>query len=184
MIGNSTTAWGFVSRYLHWIAAILIVVLVVHGWWMTEFPPREARLAQYAWHASVGYLLLALMLARVFWRLANAVPGLPGTPAWERAAAVTGHWALYVLIFAASFTGWALSGTLRQPLDSVFGVARIPPIVGAGGRGLHESLERWHSILAWTLAVLVVVHVVAAIWHWAVRRDGVMQRMLRSAPQP
>lgn len=60
---------------------------------------------------------------------------------------------------------------------------RVPPIVSGADRALHEILERWHAILAWTLAVFVVAHVVAAIWHWIVRRDGVMQRMLRPAPQ-
>ncbi len=184
MIGNSATAWGAVSRFLHWVAAVVIVVLVAHGWWMTEFAPRDARIAHYAWHASVGYALLALMFARLFWRLGNVVPGLPAMYAWERAASATGHWLLYALIFAAAFTGWALSGTLRQPLDSVFGLFRIPPIVTSQDRALHGTLESWHAVVAWTLAVLVVAHVVAAVWHLVVRKDGVMQRMLRSAPQP
>jgi cytochrome b561 len=184
MIGDSATAWGSVSRYLHWVAAVFVVALVAHGWWMTEFAPRDARIAHYAWHASVGYALLALMFARLFWRLGNAVPALPAIPTWERAVTSVGHWTLYALIFAAVFTGWALSGTLRRPLDSMFGLLRIPPIVESQDRGLHESLESWHAIVAWTLAALIVAHVVAAVWHLVVRKDGVMQRMLRSAPQP
>lgn len=181
MIGNSATAWGPVSRFLHWVAAVFIVFLVVHGWWMTEFAAREARIAHHAWHASVGYMLLALMFARLFWRLGNAVPGLPAAPAWERAAAPTTHWTLYALIFAATFTGWALAGTLHRPLDSVFGLMRIPPIVATQDRAVRLGLETAHAIVAWTLAALVVAHVVIGIWHLVVRRDGVLQRMLRSA---
>jgi cytochrome b561 len=38
-----------------------------------------------------------------------------------------------------------------------------------------------HSVLAWILAAIVVVHVAAAFYHLWVRRDDVMQRMLPGA---
>ena len=39
-------------------------------------------------------------------------------------------------------------------------------------------MEAAHEALAWILLALVAVHVAAAFYHWQVRRDDVMQRML------
>ena len=35
-----------------------------------------------------------------------------------------------------------------------------------------------HTFLAWMLVVLIGLHVAAALYHYFVRRDGVLQRML------
>ena len=185
MIGNTATTWGLASRLLHWAGAGFIVVLVAHGGWMTQFAPRAARFEHYAWHASVGYALIVLMILRLFWRLGNAVPALPGMSAAERVAALGNHWLLYALSLGASFTGWALAGTFRRPLDTtLFGLVRVPPIVASQDQALHQPLESWHGILSWALAALVVVHVCAAFWHLALRKDGIMQRMLTAPPRP
>jgi cytochrome b561 len=183
VIANTQVSWGLVSRLLHWLVAVLIVALVGHGWWMTEFPARDARFGHYEWHAAVGYLVLGLTIGRLAWRLGNPVPKLPASPAWERAAAHVSHWFLYALMLGVCIEGWALAGTFRRPLDSVFGLATIRPLVTAQDRTLHERLEQWHAILAWSLAALVVVHVAAAVWHKLVRKDDVMDRMFRTTEQ-
>ena len=54
MIGNSDTSWGWPAKALHWIGAAVILVLLVHGWWMTHMVARPERLANYAWHAALG----------------------------------------------------------------------------------------------------------------------------------
>ena len=62
MIANSNTDWGWPAKLLHWIGAILIVLLLVHGWWMTHMAARPDRLAHYTGHAALGYDLLALLI--------------------------------------------------------------------------------------------------------------------------
>jgi cytochrome b561 len=180
MIGNTNTSWGWMSQAFHWIGAAFVVVLLAHGWWMAEFAPRQGRFEHYLWHASVGYGLLALMVLRLLWRWTNAVPELPrAAPAWERAAAHVGHWGLYVLILAAAMSGWALAGTYSRPMDATFfGFVHVPGIVESRDRVLHDRLESGHSILAWALAILFVVHIIGALYHRLIRKDGVMQRML------
>ena len=36
MIRNTTTQWGWPAKVLHWIGAGAILILLVHGWWMTH----------------------------------------------------------------------------------------------------------------------------------------------------
>ena len=39
MILNTTTLWGWLAKVLHWIGAVAILILLVHGWWMTHMTP-------------------------------------------------------------------------------------------------------------------------------------------------
>jgi cytochrome b561 len=40
MVRNTTALWGWPAKLLHWIAAVAILLLLAHGWWMTA-PARE-----------------------------------------------------------------------------------------------------------------------------------------------
>ena len=55
MISNTESRWGWPAKLLHWLAALLIVILLAHGWWMTHMLPRPERLPNYAWHSAIGY---------------------------------------------------------------------------------------------------------------------------------
>lgn len=180
MLRNTPQRWGAVAQVFHWVSAALVLYLLGHGWWMTRFTDRDTRLSEYASHASVGYFVLALILIRMIWRWANDVPLHPASaPPWERRMALATHMALYLLLVVEGYLGWALSGTLRQPLDQTLGgLVRVPQITRPGSRGTHEFFEAAHQAVAWILAALVLLHVAAAIYHWKVRRDDVMHRML------
>jgi Prokaryotic cytochrome b561 len=82
---NSSTQWGWPAKLLHWIGAVMILLLLVHGWWMTHLKPRPERLANYAGHSALGYDLLAILILRLLWRWFNPVPELPAElEPWER----------------------------------------------------------------------------------------------------
>ena len=176
MIRNTAENWGWPAKLLHWLGAVLILLLLGHGWWMTHFAPRPDRLAHYAGHAALGYDLLALLVLRLLWRWANQVPPLPASlEPWERAAAHLAHFGLYVLMLAVTLTGWAMAGTGRTPFDKdVFNI-KIPLLVT--DRKLHGPLEDTHKYLAYALAALVVAHIVGALRHHLVKRNAVLRRM-------
>jgi len=185
MIGNTAVRWGWPAQWLHWIGAIAILLLLGHGWWMTHMAPRPERFAHYAGHAALGYDLLVLLVLRMLWRWGHAVPAHPdGLQTWERIAARAGHIGLYLLMFAASLSGWALAGTFRTPLTKdVFGIP-IPQIVTSQDRALHNLLEEWHMILSYLLAALIVVHIAGALRHHFLKRNDVLRRMWFSRSTP
>lgn len=178
MTFNSTTAWGWPAKALHWIGAVIILLLLVHGWWMTHMTPRPERLAHYAWHSALGYDLLALVILRLLWRWLNPVPELPADlKPWERIAAHVGHAALYLLMLVVSLTGWVVATTFRTPMTKdVLGID-VPPIVTVVDRPVRQWFEESHMILAYVLAVVVLVHVIGALRHHFVKRNDVLRRM-------
>ena len=179
MIRNSSTAWGGPAKLLHWVAAAAIFVLLIHGWWMTHMTPRPERLANYAWHSALGFDLLALMLLRLLWRWANAVPALPAdSKPWERLAARAGHSGLYGLIVAGSLAGWAVANTMRVPISTdLFGL-ELPLLVGPVERATRAVIEQTHMVLAYALGALVIVHVAGALRHQFWKRNGLLWRMI------
>ena len=178
MIANSNMDWGWPAKLLHWIGAIVILLLLGHGWWMTHMAPRPDRLAHYSSHAALGYDLLALLILRLLWRWANAVPALPhNLERWEKIAAHSGHIGLYLLMLASTLSGWALAGTSRTPMNKdAFGLT-VPAIFTSQDRVMHNLFEESHTILAYLLAALVFVHIAGALRHRFFKHNDVLQRM-------
>jgi cytochrome b561 len=179
MIRNSSSAWGWPAKALHWISAVAIVVLLAHGWWMTHMTARPDRLANYAWHAALGYDLLMITVLRLLWRLFNDAPALPpDTKGWERAAAHAGHVGLYVLMVVTLVTGWVLATTFRAPMTGdLFGL-KIPAIITSLEKATRDLIEGSHEVLAYLTAALVVVHIAGALRHHVLKRNEVLVRML------
>jgi cytochrome b561 len=175
---NSKTSWGWPARTLHWLGAVIILVLLAHGWWMTHMTPRPDRLANYAWHAALGYDFMVLIVLRLIWRWLNPVPELPvDSKAWERLAAHTAHWSLYVLMLVVSVTGWLVATTFRVPITKDLLGIDLPAIVTTVERPVRQLIEGSHMVLAYVLAAIVVVHILGALRHHLFKRNDVLRRM-------
>jgi cytochrome b561 len=175
---NSKTSWGWPARTLHWLGAVIILVLLAHGWWMTHMTPRPDRLANYAWHAALGYDFMVLIVLRLIWRWLNPVPELPvDSKAWERLAAHTAHWSLYVLMLVVSVTGWLVATTFRVPITKDLLGIDLPAIVTTVERPMRQLIEGSHMVLAYVLAAIVVVHILGALRHHLFKRNDVLRRM-------
>jgi cytochrome b561 len=175
---NSATRWGWPAKTLHWIGAAMILLLLVHGWWMTHMTPRPDRLANYAGHSALGYDLLALIVLRLLWRWLNPVPELPADlKPWERMAAHAGHYSLYVLMFFVSLSGWMVATTFRTPMTRDLLGINVPAIVTAVDRSTRQWIEQSHMVLAYLLAAVVLIHVIGALRHHLLKRNDVLRRM-------
>ena len=158
---------------LHWIGAAVVVAAWALGMSMDVFPRGEARGAAMGVHSSLGLLVLTLSALRLLWAGFAPRPAAEG-PAWLVPLARLAHAALYAITIAMPVTGllarWARSGTATL----VGGVTLPAPFPLPATKLWAEA----HATLATALAVLVVAHVVAALVHHLVLRDGVLRRML------
>jgi cytochrome b561 len=94
---------------------------------------------------------------------------------WEFVAARCSHWLLYAVMLVMPISGYILATAAARPspyfwLFYWLQPALLPDVA-------HAAL-RIHLAGQYALYVLVGLHVLAAVWHVAVRRDAVPERML------
>lgn len=171
----STERYTGVAIALHWLLALMILGSLAVGVYMTGLPFSPARLKLYNWHKWAGVVILTLSALRLLWRLTHRPPADPPMPAWQAKAAHWTHRLLYVLFFAVPLAGWAYSSAAGFPIV-LFGVLPLPDFVPVD-KALAEVLKEAHHLLAWALAILVIVHVAGALKHQFVDRDGLLSRM-------
>jgi cytochrome b561 len=165
---------------LHWTLACVLMGVFLLGLTMVDLPLSLQRLKLYNWHKWAGMSVLILSAVRLLWRLTHRPPAPLPMPAWQQRAAHLTHLALYGLFFAVPLAGWAYSSAAGFPVV-LFGVLPLPDWVDAD-RALAEALKPWHRTLAWTLAVLALFHVAAALKHHVIDRDALLSRMWFGRP--
>ncbi len=182
MIRNTSSSWGSVSRWFHWILGVTVIGMLAFGWWMNHIPARPDRVFYRSIHADIGYVLLLLMVVRLLWRIIDPKPALPSdTPRWLRISAHINHWALYIVTIMVATLGWAHSGAHKQDYADWFGLFRVPQITSPD-KAVADAYEDRHIFFAYVLLALIVIHVVAALWHHFVKRDRVTARMVDGQP--
>jgi cytochrome b561 len=148
---------------LHWVTAVLVFgQFVFHDAIVAAFravqkgqPPAMTPLV---WgHIIGGIAILLLVMWRLQVRTQRGVPALPnGSLVWVVIASRLGHLVLYGLLFVTPLTGI---------------------VAWYGGSGVAGTV---HGLLRIALFFVVAAHLLGALYHLFIRRDGVTQRIFRA----
>ncbi len=169
---------------LHWLMAVLIVAAFALGLTMVDIPGiTPTKLKYYSWHKWLGVTVLALACVRLLWRLSHPAPPYPASmPGWQQKAASGLHALLYVLIFAVPLSGYFYSLAAGVPVVYL-GIIPLPVLIGADPE-LKPILKLVHYSFNVVLLGSVCLHVLAALKHHFIERDGVLKRMLPGKSTP
>lgn len=181
------TRYDGVAMALHWLIALAVFLNIGVGLYMGDLPREDLmKPVFFGLHMSVGLSVLVLAVVRIAWRLRHSIPALPADmPPWQKALARTVEFLLYVLTVAIPLAGWLMVSTGPHGHGvNYFGLFNWPAIgpmaniAAENAHAVHETLETTHVILAWTLAGLAALHILAAVYHQRIRRDSVLKTML------
>ena len=170
-------SYGRVDKFLHWWVVLNLGATLVAARGMAGLSPPE-RMVEYGDHGLSVTTLFIVMIFRFVWRLKHSFPPLPDTmKPWEKLAAKAVHWGLYGLIFAQIGIGVLLASTT----DIDF----VPTLYGTNYTAfdlvpdsLHDLLLNLHNVVYWAIIATIAIHVIAALKHAIVDRDGVLSGML------
>ncbi|MBS1070017.1 cytochrome b [Gluconobacter cerinus] len=173
---NQVASFSLLSRVLHWLMAVMIMCMLFIGLFMASSVGPS-----YHWlvtlHRPLGIAILVLAVLRLGNRLGSSVPTLPNDlPRFLEYAATASHVLLYGLMIALPLVGWGMLSAGGFPIP-LWGQSVILPSILPHDPALWSWLRFIHSILAFALFGLVLVHIGAALFHGLIRRDGVFGSM-------
>ncbi|MGX9963356.1 cytochrome b [Roseomonas sp. F4] len=167
---------------LHWTMAAVIAAAWLLGSLMEDLARGPDRAVGLGVHVLLGLGVLALLLPRLIARLVGpALPPEPGEARWEHRLAAAAHLALYALMLLVPLAGMATVLSARAQVP-VLGLFEVPNLLAAYGQ--RKLFEGVHEVLANLLLGVVVLHVLATLYHAFIRRDGVAGRMIPWLHQP
>lgn len=149
------------QKAAHWLILLLCLSQFPTAWAIQRthvahrfgLPPDSLDLVLHKVHAWSGWTILALAMLLVALRAVRGAPELPhGMATWQRRLAHLGHFALYA------------------------GIA-VLVVTGTGAMYLSQRFVPVHILFVNLGIALVLLHVVAVLWHQAIRRDRLLWRM-------
>lgn len=175
-IQTSNQTYGTGIRRLHWLLFGLLSLQYLLVWMFGWFADRGS---SHDWvvatHKSVGVVILLVAAALLVSRLAGGRPSNASLPGWQQRLSVTVHGLIYLLMLAQPVIGVLMTMDAGHSVP-LFGLFTIPPLIA------EDSAPSWlfsaHGYVGWTLFWLIALHIVAALYHRLLRRDGVLDRML------
>jgi cytochrome b len=173
--------WDLPVRMMHWILA-----LAVAGAWATQKIPGSS----FKYHVWCGYTVLIVVVTRLLWglvgtrhaRFSSFVRGPAAIGRYARAliagaeVAVAGHnplGALMVLLLLAMLLAQALTGLFAN--DQILNTG---PLFGYVSLAKSDQLSSVHARLSNFILAAIVVHVGAAFFYLAIKRDNLISPLV------
>ena len=169
---SSATRYGTVAITLHWLSALLIVVLIVSGFRASGIEDSAVKASILQLHVPCGVAILLLTLARIgWWIFADSKPASVPMPRWQDRSSQAVHF-----LFYAAILGMTASGIGMMVLSGA------GPIIFGGENSTLADFRNYlprtpHGIGARLILALFVVHAGAALYHHIFKKDGLLHRM-------
>lgn len=164
-------------RLIHWLTVLMIITLLVLGFWMTERAGAnlwdELTNTFYSWHKLFGFLVLILTALRFVVKLTNERPNYPSSISRGNIQlAHTVQSAMYMLLVLVPLFGWA--GVTAYPALITVGGLHLPALPGVPkGEPLAKQLFEIHGYLVLALIAISIAHIGAGLNHLWIKKDQV-----------
>lgn len=192
---NTKNNYGFIAKSLHWFMAFLFLAayasVYYRQWFSEEHTPENWTALQL--HLSFGVSIGVFVILRIIWRIMNVQPNEePGTRL-EHKLARFGHFLLYVIMIIAPLTGYLGTGVNTEYFFAIdipkfsetwLFTEVIQPFSGLDFITFEKPIDFIHKKILgeWLIWMLILGHVMAALYHHFVKKDRTLKKMTTDKP--
>ena len=173
-VKNTLTEYGFISKSLHWLSAILLLIQIPLGFYLVGLDFGEERITIENIHVLVGLGIFYVVIFRLINNLINPIPKLgPATFLGQRFIAKLNHLLLYIAILSIT-----ISGILKKLFNGESLIIFFKKIKIEDNFELADQFYNIHILSNYALIGLVVLHISAVIIHKLFFKENLLKKIL------
>ena len=174
-IENTSQQWGWLSKVLHWLTALVIFIQIPLGFYAESLRLSPLKMDVFVWHKSLGMLVFLLLIIRLLWRIKATIPQPLSAGKTQKRLSQAVHWLLYGLMVMLPISGWITSSAANIPIK-LFWLIPLPALVGPDD-ALKSLAAQFHEISVCVLLTVLILHIGAAMRHHLLLQDNTIKRM-------
>ena len=184
---NTRTRYGLVARVLHWLLALLIFTAIGLALYTETLSQqteegRAALMQIFSLHKTIGVAAFFTALIRILWALTQTHPvEIHPERHLENFAAKLTHWMLYGAMVIMPLSGWIYHSATLGFAPILWPLPQALPFIPQTEMVAHAA-EAVHKLSAVVLYVAIGLHVLGALKHVFIDKDGTIGRMTSGRP--
>ena len=171
---NTLTEYGVISKVLHWLSAILLLVQIPLGFYLVDLDFGEERISLENIHVILGLIIFYIVIIRLVNKILNPTPKLdPSIFKGQVFLAKMNHILLYLAILSIT-----ISGILKKLFNGESLVIFFKEIQIKENFELADQFYNIHIFSNYVILFLIVIHLVAVIVHKLFFKDNLLKKIL------
>ena len=173
-IKNTVTEYGLISKFLHWVSAILLFVQIPLGFYLVDLDFGTERLDIEDMHVIIGLSIFYLVILRLLSKIINPTPKLgPGIFKGQKLLAKLNHILLYVTILSIT-----ISGILKKLFNGETLVIFFKEFKIQDNFEIAELFYDIHIFSNYFIIGLIATHIMAVVVHKFFFNDNLIKKIL------
>ena len=171
---NTLTEYGLISKSLHWVSAILLLVQIPLGFYLVDLDFGPERLDIEDIHIIIGLSIFYLVILRLVNKIINPTPKLdPSIFKGQKFLAKLNHILLYVTILSIT-----VSGILKKLFNGETLIIFFKEFKIKDNFELAELFYDIHVYSNYFIIGLITLHVMAVVVHKFFFNDNLLKKIL------
>ena len=173
-VKNTLTEYGIISKLLHWLSAILLLIQIPLGFYLVDLDFGEERLSVENVHIVIGLSIFYLVVIRLLNKIFNPTPKLdPSIFKGQKFIAKLNHILLCVAILSIT-----ISGILKKLFNGETLVIFFKEIKIQDNFELADQFYKIHIFSNYTIIALITLHISAVIIHKLFFNENLLKKIL------
>ena len=173
-VKNTLTEYGIISKVLHWLSAILLLIQIPLGFYLVDLDFGEERLSIENIHIIIGLSIFYLVIIRLLNKIFNPTPKLdPSIFKGQKFIAKLNHILLYVAILSIT-----ISGILKKLFNGETLVIFFKEIKIQDNFVLADLFYNIHILSNYTILGLISLHILAVIVNKLFFNENLLKKIL------
>ena len=171
---NTLTEYGIISKVLHWLSAILLLVQIPLGFYLVDLDFGEERINLENIHVILGLIIFYIVIIRLVNKILNPTPKLdPSIFKGQVFLAKMNHILLYLAILSIT-----ISGILKKLFNGETLFLFFKEIQIEDNFELADQFYNIHILSNYAILALIGIHLMAVIIHRLFFKDNLLKKML------